>query len=643
MKKRLVVILLLAILVVPFAHALTDDQKVALGYSYLSNQVDGKWSTLDSSTNSLALLALSYDNLRVTAGKNALIAKSSSSQCWPSTGCRILDTALATLALSRIGEDVSDPTSWLLKQQKAFQTSGIVWYLQVDSSVPTNCTVSYATSSKSYSDKLNINKDRTYSPLSSTCLDLTTNRYWIKIKSSCLDREFEVSCADPAILSMPYELSNLKYIPSSTTNTPGKISISTLCLKEGSLCNYEGTLWGAYALMKAGKEFSPLLPYLISESGNNQKLLPDALLFLLTSNENHAYSLLQKQYREGYWTDVGGNGKYWDTSMAALALADYAVDNATKARSWMLNEQSSDGSWGTYRIRDTAFALFSMWPKQVPGGLGNDCVTSYDLNCRDSCLSDEKEVTYSCLSGQKCCEPTGPAANCQNVGDCSNNECIGKLVKDASGIQGPCATSETGGLCSDNFDNDNNGYTDSADSNCQLKTCDELLGTECASNENCDGGILQEAVGTNRCCVEGGICVRETKSCSDQSGVLCSTDSECSGGDPVTSSDTSSLQYCCLGTCKKATSLSWLIYLLIFAVLAVAVFYFYKKGFFRKFMKPKAPGFGPSFSPGFQPPVRSFSPGRPSTTPGRPERRLSTETESALQDTMGQLRKFSGK
>jgi len=522
MKKRGVAILLLASVLLfslssIVSAAETDSQKVDAAYLFLTNQVSGKWTTLDSESASLALLALSYDDGLSAEGRTALLAKKHlTSNCWPAGSCKIKDTAFAIYALSRLGEDVEDSLEWLYSQQKAFSVSGISWYLQIDSSDQANCTVTYESlSGLQTSNSVGINKDRTYALGSSSCLELSSDRYWLKIKSGCLDRSFSVSCEDSSSVSvsLPYKLGTTLYIQSQTSIAPTTVSINTLCMKEGSSCSYEGTLWAAYLLMKMGKDYSQLLPYLISEASNNKKYLPDALLYTISGKDENAISLLSQQARDGYWTDVGGYGKFWDTALVSLALADYAPDNITKAKSWLLKNQNTDGSWGTYKLKDTSFVLFAAWPKSFSTPIG-DC-TINGGECRDSCFSGEKTSTYSCLSGLSCCVPE--SGECQTTSDCFNPECIGAIVSD--GIKnGVCQNPET--TCDDNFDNDGNGLVDINDPSGQ-KFCDDLFGNECSSDETCTGEI-RTTLETDRCCL--GTCERATQTCSEQSGSLCSAE-----------------------------------------------------------------------------------------------------------------------
>lgn len=638
MKKRGIAILLLAcVLLLGLSNIVlaadTEQTKVDSAYGYLISQVDGKWTTLDSQTASLALLALAYDDKISGDGRTALLTKKhSTSACWPASSCTVKDTALAVLALSRLGEDVTESIDWLSSQQKAFSVSGISWYLQIDSQGTNNCTVTYETT-RQVSDNIGINKDRTYTMGSSSCLELSGDKYWLKLKSNCIDKSFSITCEDStsAFISLPYKLGTTLYIQPQTANAPATIQINTLCLKEGASCNYEGTLWAAYTLMKNGKDYSQLLPYLIGEAANNKKYLPDALLYALSTNPDHEIGLLSQQSRDGYWTDVGGYGRYWDTALASLVLSESDPDNVTKAKAWLIKNQNPDFSWGTYKIRDTAFILFSLWSKTVATPIG-DCISSGG-SCRTSCEAGEVESTLSCLAGETCCKPQESA--CTTIASCFDPTCLGETVTDSVGKKGVCENPEK--TCDDNFDNDGNGLIDMNDPSCQ-KFCSDLAGTECSADETCSGEI-RTTLETDRCCL--GSCEISTTTCSQQSGSLCSAD-KCSGS-VIASSDATSTQICCSQSCNSGIPvMTWIIIIIIILALGVGGYFGYKKGYFDKFKgmikfkkKPSSPPTGQQIT--FQPPVRPFFPQRTI------ERKIPTITERELEETVGKLKGFSEK
>jgi len=628
MKKRALLAALFIIFValsIQISSAQEEAEKVDAAYSWLISQVDGRWTTFDSEEISLALLALSYDDRLREDGKAALLAKKNTREsCWPSA-CKLKSTAFAMLALSRLEENTDDIADWFSERQIAFKVSGITWLLQLDSSQETNCTIGY--DGKDYKLVLHENKTYSWPAAQPACLRITDGNYWITI--NCPDKTYSVSCDSPAIISLPYRLGQTLYVPSESYSAPADVSIKTVCLREGLACSYEGTLLAAYALMKSGKEYTHLMPYLIGEAENNKKFIPDALLFLLTGREEHAANLLAQQSREGFWTDIGGRGRYWDTALAYLALSDYAPENITQATNWLLSIQNTDGSFGvTYKIRDTAFILYSIWPKAMAVGL-NDCADVYNYNCRPSCFEDEEQVDYSCTLGI-CCKPVGVEIACESIEDCSKPECEGKYVTDFYGRLGKCEFPEE--TCTDSFDNDNDGLIDMDDPDCAL-TCFDLGGEECAFDEECDG-VVRKTIETDYCCI--GQCIPSEKTCQEQGGVLCKTRNRCEG-EIIPSSDTNG-GFCCIGECKRG--LFWPFFIITIILLGIAGYFAYKKGFFKRFFerplrRPPAPV--------YRPPVRPYMPPTPPAVGPLPPKKPITKKEKELEETFGKLKKIAGK
>jgi len=595
MKKELILLLVFALAISAAsvsAQTAANQEKINLAYNWLANAV----STWPSSTedNSLALLALSYDDRLASSGKFELLSKSSANECWPSI-CRIKPTALAVLALNNLKENMETADSWLLSQQKSFTDTEAAWYLQIDSEESANCSIGY--DSKSYSVSLDDNKKLSAS--AGNCLALTSDRYWLSVSKSneCLDKIYRVTCNSDFIASIFYAKGGTLYIPSETFSaTAGSgvdAKIQSVCLAESGQCSYEGTLWAAYALEKENKDASSLIPYLLAQK--DAKFMPDALLYLATENSEYAENLITSQNADGSWTAANSPySKVYDTALASLALKKYySTANVEKAETWMLGQQNSEGSFGTLnKIRDTAIVLYALWPKEA-ATLGNEC-ENMGYSCKDSCSAGEEEETFysgSCLAGV-CCKPA--AGVCEVLSDCSKGECDGEIVKDEFGRTGIC---EYGGelTCYDGFDNDDNGLIDNEDPSCRSeKLCDELAGAICSSSEICQGGEMKITIDTDYCCVDG-VCAQGLRTCAEQGGNICSPEQSCSN--LIKASDTS---FCCSKECGKKGGLWWLVILLVIAI-AVVLYLLYKKGIIKFGGKPK-PSIGPGAFPPYSPP-----------------------------------------
>ena len=301
---RLFFILILAVLLVSSAsaeiNATVENETVGKATVWLDSQVKGKLNTLPIDEVALSMLALSADNEITAEGKSVLLNKSVNGECWPSPLCKVKTTALAVLALNRIGENTDKATAWLLDREGSYSTAGISWLLQIDSSGVANCTISH--DSKDYKIKLNENKTYSWIGTASPCLSIIDNSYWLSIISTgnCRDKSYNIICERvtaivervTAIVSLPYKSQETLYVPSESFVTPpvATVEIRTRCLKEktATACNYEATLWGAYALMQTKKEYSLLLPYLVDLASDNQKYMSEAFLFILTTETSHA-------------------------------------------------------------------------------------------------------------------------------------------------------------------------------------------------------------------------------------------------------------------------------------------------------------------------------------------------------------------
>jgi len=236
----------------------------------------------------------------------------------------------------------------------------------------------------------------------------------------------------------------------------------------------------------------------------------------------------------------------------------------------------------------------------------NDCQNVFGYKCRTSCESGEEPVSQSCSVGI-CCRPV--VSNCLTPADCSKSECQGKIVYD-NGIGTTCGA--------------------------ETKTCTELLGSECASDEECSGGSFMQATETTRCCV-GGSCLKVQKTCSELGGALCQSSEQCSANN-IASSDSTDGMHCCQGTCTKPTSVwFWVIIIILALALIAGGYYGYKKGAFKKLFKKK-----PSVPPspfGFRPPVRPYAP--PQFPFVRPQQRRQQPSE--FDETMSKLKSLSEK
>jgi len=114
------------------------------------------------------------------------------------------------------------------------------------------------------------------------------------------------------------------------------------------------------ALLKTGHDISEFIPYIISMAGSNKQYLPDAFIYTLTNYNDYATELIANQKLGNYWVaDNSANDKFYDTSLALVSLGSSSSEQATKAKSWLLFSQGTNGCWQN-SVKDTAIALWAL-------------------------------------------------------------------------------------------------------------------------------------------------------------------------------------------------------------------------------------------------------------------------------------------
>ena len=208
-------------------------------------------------------------------------------------------------------------------------------------------------------------------------------------------------------------------------------------------------------------------------------------------NENYA-KVIDSQKQGKYWEITSGN-RYYDTSVAFLALYGSNSNEFESARQNLLNTRTKDKCWNNNNIKDTAFILYSGWPKSFAvSNPGNGSSTSCSANgyfCSSSadCLSGAGTIFNSldCPGIQTCCSIKPEKASCSSQSGviCSTNqECDGNAVpslESGTCCIGTCKAPETQDL-----------------------TCETLSGRTCRSS--CDSNT--EIISADGTCSQGLSC-----------------------------------------------------------------------------------------------------------------------------------------
>ena len=552
MRKEGWVFIFLLVLIMPFILAedlnQTETSKINKAYSCLENKSETKCSTLSLEQQIFSLLAIGNC-------KNEVKAAASSSGCWPASNCDVKSTAQAILALNNAGENTDNAQNWLLSQNKT--PDNLNWFLEIESSEETTCTISYSGTSHT----VTIKEDKTISSSAGTCLSLSQGNYWLKIALNCLDVEFSVSCDKSFLTTLLFKKvdSSTIYVSKDSEGASAggttTTKVNSFCFANGNQCSYEGSLWAALALDNAEEDVSSFIPYLTTMAEDNDKFIPESFLYLLTGFNDFRNTLLLKQ-KGNYWEESGD--KYYDTALALLALQDQVYIEKTNAKEWLLESQDSDGCWQG-NVRNTAFILYSVWPEPIFNG------GTIEPDCKDQ--------GFDCVS----------SINCE--GQTLDYECGGLLVC--------CDTPTT------------------------LETCLEMNGDICSSNEDCAGGTEVTAFDTSYCCVEG-TCqeVDTTEYTCELNEGTCESSGNCDEGFEDSSYTCEfPMDACCIPTSSTKPGSSIFIWILAILVLLVIigivlkdklrVFWFRLKSGGGSRQEPRpGPGFPPMYPPISRPPIQ---------------------------------------
>lgn len=529
-KSWLFVFVFLVVVLTNFAYA--DTNSTNSSSSVIASNTNVNSSNLDKAYNCLRTQISDRDSLSLQEAVFSALAlgsltktndvitnqKSTSNNCWPKSSCTIKETAQVAIAYKRMGRDTSDVGKWLTSKNGT--TSDLKWYLQIDAQNhnTSTCKVKYDSSERTFT----IGSDMKLSGSGGDCLSISSSGYWLEIKDSCLNKEFEVSCNQDFVTSLLYKKasSTTVYVSEETHSAAslGKTTekVNAQCFKLSGSCDYEGTLWAALAFKKLGKETDAFVPYLSALAEDNEKYLPESFLYILNNGQDWYSGVVQSQKQNRYWELSGSPyNRFYDTSVAMLALAGGSAGEFGSAQDYLLSIQTKEGCWNNNNIRDTAFILYSGWPNEV------------------SSASD---------SGSRSCESAG-------------NFCEDRI-----------ACLDAGGNILSNFE-----CTTFSDSCCSVNvveaTCSQKNGIICASNQECTGRIETSADGS--CCIAGACQNTVVENLCESSGGLCK--SSCSSGETEnTNSCSSASDKCCVAQATKSSSSMW-IWILIIGILIILV------------------------------------------------------------------------
>ncbi len=464
-------------------------------------------NTKSTVQSAFSLLAMAGDSEIRGACKTSLLDKERE-DCWgdsEGSSCSLKSTALSILALNHAGSNVKDEADWLLAYRK--RAPGLEWFLEIDTNNASRCTVGYEGNVQAF----NIGGDKKITG-SSGCLSPSDDGYFLKIKDTCYERNFTISCNKDFISTVFYKKSgdNAYHLSGGTHGAPADDStyesVESYCFAKGGVCDYEGSLWAALALAKVGENIGEYLAYLSANADENKGFLPYAFLYMLTNDDEYYIKLIEQQKEGKYWDDSGN--KLYDSGLALLALQNLNLDAVSSSKTYLFEVQGADGCWTS--ISNTALLVFAISPSEPIGGGG--AVTK--TRCEDS-------GKYCVASGE---------CGLGNVLD--NLYCIG--------LSDVCCNVQP-----------------------LQESCYDKGGIVCRSDQRCTGDKVISS-DSNYCCLDSCVAVNKINEC-ENSGYKC--ESQCSENQAEKTGYSCDVGVCCSE--EEGVNYFWIIVLIILIILVL--------------------------------------------------------------------------
>ncbi len=609
-----------------YAQENSTSDNLDKAYQCVKDRVGDDCSKLTSDEQASALLSLGdYKDCR-----ESFLAASRDGECWPKSSCKLKETSIALLAMEESGASSSQTdkiVSWLLNQTKT--VADLSWYLEIEASEATTCSINY----DSTNVNANILGNKKIGSIGGSCFSISENGYWLKISSNCLEKEFTISCDKDFSTTLLYKSSNSETIHVSQniqSSVKGGELIEKViykCFKEGTVCNYEGSLWASIALTKKNKDVDIYLPYLESFSDENSEFFPEAFLYITTGSEEYLQNILQENFKGKFW-QVSTHGKFYDTALAFLALQDQNTEQVDAAKDYLLDgkTQNSQGCWGN--VKDTGLLLYSGW-STTSSSQNPECNSDSDCDLGKKCLGG------LCRSGE------GEDRDCESF----NNFCEPRI--DCLDAEGSVLESYNG--CS--------GTKVCCSAQVQEKTCQEQSGFLCDFDEECpqSSDILESSESAVCCSSQCELRPANEQSACELANYQCK--SACTSGEQEESLSCNGLGVCCSldsGSSSSGGSSWWIWVLLILIILVVLAIVFRNRIRMFIFKKKSGVGKGPApreTRPPFFPPsspVRSQGFGRPvfprqmpSQRPIPPRSSQAQGKDKEFEDTLKKLKDMS--
>jgi hypothetical protein len=358
----------------------------------------------------------------------------------------IKESALATLVLYKVGDNVDLEIEWLKNKQKENLRSGN-WFVQflTSGSDQVECSLFYDENEYIFF----INDSEIVE--GSSC---NTGGNWVNFES-CVQtnadvyEEMSIDCDDSSVeSSLLYNQNDeLYYIVDQIE----PLEIENGCFfGSGNNCRCSATQYASWTLNELGENYYTK-PYLRSEC--NDGVDDNAFLFMLTGSRIYSDFLdVAMSNNDGSW-----EGDEELTSLAIISLRGGSSVSLSTSKDWLKSQQrEDDGSWDG-DVKTTAMVLYAL--TEEAGTIFANQTTPSNTTCHNGVhdVGEECEFDSNCDTGEIC-----EGCLCMVLPDCElSNEC---------GVDEVCV----GGFC--------------------------VLDTGCEIDNDCNPGYY---------CTSAGVCERE--------------------------------------------------------------------------------------------------------------------------------------
>lgn len=535
--------------------------------------------------------------------------------CWPKAACTLKDTAQVLLLYNKLGKDTTGIKNWILSRNVSL--SDLNWFLEVDVTKhsASNCTIKYDSTQRTINIADNMKITSASEPTSNSlgsCLTITPSGYWMQISSSCYGKSFQVSCSDDFVSTLLYQkpAGETIYVSSSTHSAPSSgtttENINAKCFKtSGTSCDYEGTLWATLALQKLGVDVSSYTPYLIALASENEQYFPSSFIYMIAGGEDQYNNIIQAQKQGKFWESTSTRyNKYYDTSLAMLAISGSAADALENAKNYLIAIQSAEGCWNNNNFKDTSFLLYSGWPRQSTSSGGSSTPIIVEQSCEATGITRACEFSYACAQ--------------------AGGSILSSFT--CSGAKSCCSIKV------------------------QEQTCQEKGGKICLADEQCTGSAVPSSEGST-CCLGSCDKIQISDTCTVQYGGVCKT--SCSSNEQSVSGSCLSAGEVCCKSSGTPSGISWWVWLLIILIILVLLAILFRDKLrveWFKLTSKQKPGSPPPSRPSMP---QRFNPNMPPRQAYRPQmspvsspqsslaRKPLNQKEKELEETLRKLKEMS--